>query len=272
MAARYEGREPRPTLARRHLVAFPVKPAPPFFSSRVAFTLIELLVVISIIAVLAGLLFPAMGGVRDRANRLSASNDEQIIVGAVKNYYTEYGRYPLPVSTATSPADVIFGPQGVGNYTNERLFNVLRGLPTTDDGTISGTEYKLNARQIVFVETRLAKDTTAPKNGISANANTRGQWMDPWGQPYVVFVDADYNNHIGVNQFKTVYTACDDIEDAATGVVTTGSKAASPQVGVAAASFGKDLAAGVKTSGSGNASVGDGNYSQSNCDDVVSWR
>ena len=250
-----------------------MRPEPPLSSFRDAFTLIELLVVISIIAILVGLLFPAMGGVQERARKLQATNDEQGIVNAVKSYYTEYGRYPLPMGAATSPTDVIFGPQGVSNYTNERLFNVLRGLPTTDDGTASGAEYKLNARQIVFLEAKQAKDTTAPKNGISANAATRGQWMDPWGQPYVIFVDADYNNHIGVNQFKRIYPACDDTEDAAGNINTNKVPTVpTPQVGVAVASFGKDLAAGVKTSGAGNASVGDGNYPQPNCDDVVSWR
>ena len=243
----------------------------PFPGCQAAFTLVELLVVISIIVILAGLLFPAMSGVRDRANKLQASNDEQAIVGAVKAYFTEYGVYPSPTGIPAG-SDGIFG-SSAGDLTNDRLFDVLRGLPTTADGQNTGSAYLLNARQIVFIEAKQAKDTVSPKNGISANTATKGQWMDPWGQPYVIFVDTDYNNHIKPNGvFSKVYRACTDMENTTTGIVTPGPTALSPQVGVAVASFGKDLAAGKKTSGSGNASVGDGDYSASTCDDVVSWR
>ncbi len=253
-----------------------MKPAAPSSpSSRTAFTLVELLVVISIIVILAGLLFPAISGINERARKLQATNDEQGIVNAVKNYYTEYGRYPVPTTpAAAAPApvtDVIYGPSGMGDYTNEHLINVLRGLPTTDDGTNSGTDYKLNARQVVFLEAKQAKDTASPKNGISAAPTTKGQWMDPWGQGFVIFVDADYNNHISPTQFKRVYSACDDSEDA-NGAVTTGSKAAAPQVAVAVASFGKDLVAGTKSTSSSGPATGDGDYSKSGCDEVISWR
>ena len=106
---------------------------------RPGFTLIELLTVIAIIGILAGVLFPAIGGIRKKAKLATAQSTFSQWANGVTRYRQVYGFYPnigsSPYSTA---ADVVHQLEGAGVGTKfvkalsakSPLGSVLSGGPT----------------------------------------------------------------------------------------------------------------------------------------------
>lgn len=149
----------------------------------VAFTLVELLVVISIIAVLASLTFSGVGTALLASKKVSAKNDMMQLATAVTCYYTEYGFYPNPEAKT---ADYYYGSGDGAGSDNSKIVNILRCANT------SGTDGN-NTRQIKFIQPKVVNSTKGCVNSADGN------WNDPWGKQYLIFLDYGYDDAISVD-------------------------------------------------------------------------
>jgi prepilin-type N-terminal cleavage/methylation domain-containing protein len=125
-----------------------------------AFTLVELMIVISIIAVLAAMIFPAFGGIKRKMHIKRAQAELQKLETAIQAYKTKYGHYPPDNRQANLTA---------GNrqyYGLNPLYYELKGT-------------KLNGNSYQTLDSRITLATAAVPgvfgNGVSGFMNcTRG--------------------------------------------------------------------------------------------------
>ena len=126
---------------------------------RRGFTLIELLVVIAIIAILIGLLLPAVQKIREAANRMKCSNNLKQIGLAIHNYESSNGNLP-PAVVNTSAAgglpgmDMYLRPSNVG-YATHGFMSIL--LPYIEQANVLSS--------------------------VAGGYNFRLDWNDPANQP-----------------------------------------------------------------------------------------
>jgi prepilin-type N-terminal cleavage/methylation domain-containing protein/prepilin-type processing-associated H-X9-DG protein len=140
-------------------------------SFRSAFTLIELLVVIAIIAVLIGLLLPAVQKVRASAARAKCANNLKQIALAVQGYHDVYQVFP--VNTLPSPIGP-YGPETPAWSWLARILPFIEQDALSNQGVPNLTLY--DARTVVATTVRLFLCPADSAGEPLADAADLGVW------------------------------------------------------------------------------------------------
>ncbi len=116
---------------------------------RPGFTLIELLTVIAIIGVLAGVLFPAIGGIRKRARQSSAQTAFSQWASGIARYKQTYGFYPNIGGTYVTNLDTLHDLSDAA--VNGRFVRALSGRQPTGTALAVADRRALNRNAEEFV-------------------------------------------------------------------------------------------------------------------------
>jgi prepilin-type N-terminal cleavage/methylation domain-containing protein len=182
--------------------------------SRHAFTIVELLVVIAIIGILAGLLLPVLSKAKETARKKQATIEISQIVGAIQQYDSVYGRFPVS-SAAQNAAGAVNGDYTYGgiftnasnvawpnpipsNYqtSNSEVMAILLDLTNYPSGlgmTIN-TNHQKNPQQTIFLNAKMSGWDPSLGNPPLPGIDNNLIYRDPWGNPYIITMDLSYDD------------------------------------------------------------------------------
>ena len=199
-----------------------------------AFTIVELLTVIAIIAILAAMLLPVLSRVKIAAQKKQAAVEISQIVGAIQQYDSVYGRFPvspaMQQTASTLGGDFTYGgsviasnlvslPPSYVAYTtnNSEVIAILMDLTNYPDGSPTvNTNHQKNPQRTIFLNAKMSGyDPSNPEPQPPAGVDITGIYRDPWGNPYVISMDLNYDE-----QCKDAFYSLQNVSQTASGSQT----------------------------------------------------
>lgn len=142
------------------------------------FTLIELMVVITIIGLLASILIPSIAGALKGSKKARAMAQIKDLDGALKRYFAEYGKMPVPAGNG--------GPDQL--YTGAPQAAVI--------AILIGMNPAKNPKEMVFLDLDPVSFGVKTFADMQALLTGGEPYKDPWGNSYGLLMDLNFDDRI----------------------------------------------------------------------------
>jgi prepilin-type N-terminal cleavage/methylation domain-containing protein len=158
------------------------------------FTLIELLVVITIIGLLAAIIVPSIKGALNSAKNARAMSQIKDLDGAVKRYFAEYGKMPVPPGENGGPDKLYTGAD------QAKVIEILINANTNQ-----------NPKQLVFLDLDPASFGEKTVQDMLTKLAGGMSYKDPWWpedkddqREYGILMDLNFDDKITGTPFGEI--------------------------------------------------------------------
>ena len=170
------------------------------------FSLVELLTVIAVIAILAGILIPTVGAVKESGRATQALTEAKGIHLAITSFYNDHKYLPSKDAANGTTNDIVYWGSSAAETPKTDAsvkINELAALNTsylTFFDRLCYTDYtdatKAATADAKSFNKKKKKYLNAAPSYFGAAASTSNGYRDPWGRPYIIYLDTNYDEKI----------------------------------------------------------------------------